>query len=169
MLGLYVVFKKKSDSLPQPQTQTTSQPVGETPTTPLANNQMSATAEQPPVPGSTPASASLESRLLGSRAARQIFNIQAVAYQTGFSDARPDGVWGPITQGIVNRAEDALYLRHTSGLVPDTLQRVRIAGQNLGRPARRLPMALSARVVTALMNDAAIADYQAIPIQGAVA
>ena len=52
-------------------------------------------------PNGADPSPALVTRLRGSLAARQIFALQALAYSTRYTDAVPDGIEGPITDGIL--------------------------------------------------------------------
>lgn len=122
----------------------------------------------PGLPAQTqqPAAPTLDQFLAGSRAARQTFNIQAVAFEYGLTDAIPDGRFGPITQRIVNQAETAMNKPRTTGLVPESLRTVRLMGQSTANPTlRMLPMQLNPSVTAALNADALSADPQAVPIQ----
>lgn len=52
-------------------------------------------------PNGADPSPSLVARLRGSDAAKRIFATQALAYSTRYTDAVPDGIEGPITDGII--------------------------------------------------------------------
>jgi len=105
--------------------------------------------------------------LTSSRPARQVFNVQATAYKAGLTTEVPDGMFGPMTQSIINSAEDALGRPHTTGFDPASLVTIRTAAMTGVRNLRllRLPMTLPASVIRLLNTDATAVDPRAIQME----
>jgi len=106
-------------------------------------------------------------RLEGSRSARQIFNVQAVAYEFGFTDARPDGLFGGTTQRIINAAQAAMGQGPSNGFNPNVLGTVRAASQSFAGsqvPVRPLPMELPPELIASLDADARASDSGAVAL-----
>jgi len=132
-------------------------------------------ARTTPTGGGTPSnvapSATLQ-RLLTDQRARQIFNVQAVAYEFGLTDAIPDGVYGPVTRGIINSAQRNAGVGATSTFAANVLSLVRADGQHYSgstTPTRSLPISLPQGVVSSLNADALAVDVRATPVSVASA
>lgn len=126
-----------------------------------------------PLPGRTTPSSpsspqqpqSLASLLCSSASARATFNFQALLYSFGYTDQVPDGLNGPITQGLMAQvntdtggaiaSQGQLQAAHVAALA--------YAGAN-AQP-RLLPMALPDDIIILLNQDARAADPNAVLIQ----
>lgn len=122
---------------------------------------------EPIVTPAVPTPTTLPGLLRANKTARQIFNVQALAWEMGLSTDVPDARFGPRTQAVVNAAEDALSEERTIGFNPYTLFAIRHAGERgtTSLRLRLLPMYLPTDVVRLLNQEALAIDPSAILIQ----
>ncbi len=123
------------------------------------------TASNLPIPTYTdPNTTALVNRLRSSSDARRTYNLQALLYSYGYTDAPPDGISGPVTQGLINSV-NAL----TPGDLGNQYQRAHVAMLNLygvdALPTRLVPNALPADVISLLNRDALALDSSAPLVQ----
>lgn len=106
-------------------------------------------------------SPALVTRLRGSLAARQLFAMQALAYSTRYTDAIPDGIEGPITDGIIQSTVGAT--RFSPTLYP-AIQRALLAQPTASEMAMRLlPYTLPNDLIGSI-NQAATAMSSTSPL-----
>ena len=112
---------------------------------------------------------SLASLLCTSAQARAIFNFQALLYEFGYTSAIPDGIMGPITQGLIaqvnNDTGNGSSTSWNSGLLQEAHLAVLAANGANAQPTQALPMSLPVDVIHLLNQDALAADPNAILIQ----
>lgn len=140
------------------------------PSTPGAAIPPATNATVPPAPSNvtgTTASSTLVARLRGNSTARQIFALQAAAYSYGLSNALPDGIEGPITDGIIGAVNAAGSFtneprRYTTRSIANL--RAVLVARGLRAP-RLLPFTLPADVIQSVNQAAASVDNQALLLQ----
>jgi len=71
--------------------------------------------------------------------ARKIFAFQSALYSYGITDQAPDGIWGPITAGLVTRVNQATQNGNSSVLNDNVLRSVNSALHNLSPSGDQLP------------------------------
>ena len=111
----------------------------------------------------------LPTLLATSSTARAIYNFQALLYSFGYTSAAPDGVMGPVTQGLIAQVNQITGNGSSSAWTSDILQRAHLAmlvtyGAN-AQPLRNVPTTLPASVIAQLNADALAADPNAVLIQ----
>lgn len=158
--GLAYLFLRPSTAaaLPMPQTGTAgtgTPPVTNLPAAPVSGYYPSGTGSTVGLsfgPNGADPSPALVARLRGSLAARQIFALQALAYSLRYTDAIPDGIEGPITDGIIQSTVGAT--RFSPSLYP-AIQRAILATPTASEMAVRvLPYTLPSDLIP-LVNQAA--------------
>lgn len=114
-----------------------------------------------------PTPTTLPGLLRTNKTARQIFNVQALAWEMGLSTDVPDARFGPRTQAMVNAAEDAVGDERTIAFTPFSLFSIKHAGERnaTNLRLRLLPMYLPTDVVQLLNREALAIDPNAILIQ----
>lgn len=109
-------------------------------------------------PNGADPSPSLVARLRGSTAAQQIFALQALAYSTHYTDAIPDGIEGPITDGILTSTVGAS--RFSPSLYP-AVRAALLAQPTASEMAmRNLPYTLPSDLIASIGQTAASMDPQ---------
>lgn len=109
-------------------------------------------------------------RLRGSSSVRQVFALQALLYSYGFTEAVPDGLEGPVTDGLIGAVNQ---LRGRPGdptrFAPQALANAREAMEARfgGGPTHLLPFTLPPDVIASVNNDALAADgaYPLLQVQ----
>jgi hypothetical protein len=84
----------------------------------IARSSNAQTATPLPVVGGsspgTPALSPLDARLQSSEQAREIYLFQAELYMYGYTTAPPDGIFGPVTQGLMQQVDTTIGFTQTS-------------------------------------------------------
>lgn len=132
-----------------------------------------AASDKAPTPPAPPAPPTLLTLLRTSQLARQVFNVQALAWSLGMTRYEPDGRYGPLTLAMINDAERIITGSNlTTRFEPEALITIQAAGRirrAFDAPPRLLPMYLPPDVVQALNRDALAISPEATLIQARTA
>ncbi len=106
-------------------------------------------------------SPALVARLRGDMNAKYIFDIQALAYSYGVTNAIPDGIEGPVTDAMISTMTNGQYTSYS----PSVFLIARGYVDGLGNQPRLLPFTLPSDVIDQLNAAAGFVDSNAHVVQ----